>query len=44
LGNSNLGLLSEKGVPTCEIKLKAVTNKVIQFENDYEGQQVYDMV
>lgn len=41
LGKCNLGLLFEKCVQAYEIKLKAITNKVIQLENDYEGQQEY---
>jgi hypothetical protein len=41
LGNHNLGLLSQKGVQAYEIKLKAIANKVIQLENDYESQQEY---
>ena len=39
LGNRKLGLLFETRVQVYEIKLKAITNKVIQLEDDYEGQQ-----
>jgi len=39
LGNRNLWSLFEKCVQAYEIKLKAITNKVIQLENGYEGQQ-----
>ena len=39
LGNRNLGLLFQKCVHAYDIKLRAITNKVIQLENDYETQQ-----